>query len=601
MSVRFGISIALLLLAPAKASPVGIALSSDSSRIFVAMERPPAVMAVDPATGAVVANWPMPVIPRGLAITADGSRLFVPAGLAPGRLLTLDSSNGRIIDSAACGHSPRFATVSADGGTVFVCNQFENRVDIFRTGTKSLAGSLPAIREPVASLLSPDGHTLFVANLLPSGPANSGDIAAGLSVIDTASGKSVPLRLPNGATAVRALAASPDGRFVYLVHTLAHYNLPTTQLDRGWMNTSALSVIDAVGHRLIATVLLDDIDLGAADPAGVACSPDGRVLAIAHAGTHELSLIDRAALHARIDRASRGEPVTAATRSTQDITNDLSFLHGIRRRLKLSGNGPRTVLATRDGFVIGCYVSRSLHLVTVGPDLTAKIRDIPLAPAQDEDIARRGERLFYDATRCFQHWQSCATCHPGVRTDALNWDLLNDGIGNPKQTKSLLYCMQTPPMMISGVRPNAETAIRSGMRYILFATPNEEDAHAIEAFLRNLSQIPSPALADGQLSPAAKRGEGIFIRAGCVKCHSGPYLTDGHFHNVNTGIGNETGKAWITPTLREIWRTAPYLYDGRAATLEDVIGVYNPGDKHGNTSSLDPAQRRDLIEYLRSL
>ena len=93
---------------------------------------------------------------------------------------------------------------------MFVCNQFENRVDIFRTGTKSLAGSLPAIREPVASLLSPDGHTLFVANLLPSGPANAGDIAAGLSVIDTASGKSVPLRLPNGATAVRALAASPD-------------------------------------------------------------------------------------------------------------------------------------------------------------------------------------------------------------------------------------------------------------------------------------------------------------------------------------------------------------------------------------------------------
>ena len=72
-------------------------------------------------------------------------------------------------------------------------------------------------------------------------------------------------------------------------------------------------------------------------------------------------------------------------------------------------------------------------------------------------------------------------------------------------------------------------------------------------------------------------------------------------HNLENATGRDTGKAWDTPTLREIWRTAPYLHDGRAATLEEVIGVYNPGDKHGITSTLSPEQRGDLIEYLRSL
>ena len=98
MSVRFGITIALLLLAPAKASPVGIALSSDGSRIFVAMERPPRSDGGWFHNGCGCRQLAYAHTPRGLAITADGSRLFVPAGLAPGRLLTLDSSNGRIID-----------------------------------------------------------------------------------------------------------------------------------------------------------------------------------------------------------------------------------------------------------------------------------------------------------------------------------------------------------------------------------------------------------------------------------------------------------------------------------------------------------------------
>jgi hypothetical protein len=41
---------------------------------------------------------------------------------------------------------------------------------------------------------------------------------------------------------------SPDGRFAYVTHTLGRYQLPTTQLERGWMNTNALSIID-VGRR----------------------------------------------------------------------------------------------------------------------------------------------------------------------------------------------------------------------------------------------------------------------------------------------------------------------------------------------------------------
>lgn len=460
MKLRAVIPFTILTSLGAVASPVGIATSPDGSKLFIGMERPAAVLVVDRSAAKITASWPMPAALRALTISPDGATLIAPVGIAPGKILSINTSDGTVTDSIAAGHSPRSATLSADGNRLFVCNQFENQVDVFDRMEKRKTGSFPVIREPVASVLRPDGKALFVANLLPAGAANTGNIAAEISVIDCNSGLAASIRLPNGSTDARALTSSPDGRFIYVVHTLARYALPTTQLDRGWMNTSALSVIDANRSSLIATVLLDDIDLGAANPAGIACSADGKLIAVAHAGTHELSLIDRNAMHERIEGAGRGEQVTSASKSIKDIANDLSFLYGIRKRVKLAGNGPRTVVATPGGFAVACYFSRTLHLVTAGAELTSTVRDITLGPA-DDDPARRGERMFHDATRCFQHWQSCATCHPGVRTDALNWDLLNDGVGNPKQTKSLLFSLQTPPAMISGIRPDV-SGVHSG-------------------------------------------------------------------------------------------------------------------------------------------
>ena len=207
---------------------------------------------------------------------------------------------------------------------------------------------------------------------------------------------------------------------------------------------------------------------------------------------------------------------------------------------------------------------------------------------------RRGEMLFADAMMCFQQWQSCSTCHPDVRTDAVNWDLLNDGIGNPKSTKSLVLSHQTPPVMISGIRDSAETAVRAGIRYIQFAVPEEERADAIEAYLKALVPVPSPFLVKGKLSKAARQGAKIFLSANCAACHSGEYYTNGQKYDVGTGEGMEEGREFATPTLVEVWRSGPYLYDGRAATLKDIFKKFNKNDAHGRTSGLSAEELSDL-------
>jgi len=60
-------------------------------------------------------------------------------------------------------------------------------------------------------------------------------------------------------------------------------------------------------------------------------------------------------------------------------------------------------------------------------------------------------------------------------------------------------------------------------------------------------------------------------------------------------------KEFVTPTLVEIWRTAPYLFDGRAETMEEVLTIYNYDDKHGETSELTEEEIADLATYILSL
>lgn len=195
---------------------------------------------------------------------------------------------------------------------------------------------------------------------------------------------------------------------------------------------------------------------------------------------------------------------------------------------------------------------------------------------------------------------------------------------------------------------------------------------AIEAYERKLVSRRSPfdryvkALRRGDpaaqevISPAARRGLKLFVGvANCDLCHSGPMFTDGQFHNlglpvlpgerpdsgraegirlVRADIFNGAGAfsddrggaakrklaflpspksqlgAFKTPSLRDVALTAPYMHDGRFATLQDVMRFYAQGKAVSRgrlvgtrevtvnlVPRLTPAQQRDLSAFLKTL
>jgi CxxC motif-containing protein (DUF1111 family) len=56
-----------------------------------------------------------------------------------------------------------------------------------------------------------------------------------------------------------------------------------------------------------------------------------------------------------------------------------------------------------------------------------------------------------------------------------------------------------------------------------------------------------------------------------------------------------------TPSLLSVAAGAPYLNDGRARTLDAVIGEHNRDNHHGDSARLTRTERKDLIAFLESL
>ena len=86
-----------------------------------------------------------------------------------------------------------------------------------------------------------------------------------------------------------------------------------------------------------------------------------------------------------------------------------------------------------------------------------------------------------------------------------------------------------------------------------------------------------------------------------MACHSSGLYTNKKAYDVGTSQLLDDGQLFDTPSLIEVWRTAPYLHDGRAETVADVLKTHNPGDLHGHTSGLTDEQIADLAEYVLSL
>ncbi len=537
-----------------------------------------------PDHGHLLNRIPLPYAsqPYGIAFTPDGTAAFVTLQ-ALGHVVKLDPLARKVLDTLALspdanGLPPRVrgVAVSEDSDRVFV--------------TRFISPSTHAEVFEIAASNMVQVDTITLAN--DPGP-DAEDGSRGI---------------PNYLSSI---AISPDGGMAWIPSKKDNTNRGLTRDGLPLSHdTSVRTIVSQIDLDLNREALDARIDLNNQDMAFAAeFSRLGDLVFIAVQGGNIINVID----------AYSGQQIA-----------------GLK-----TGMAPQGLALSADGWLfVQNFTSRTLSVFDVNPLLDAtdnaapQLGEIKLVDAELLTSAiLRGKQIFYNASATQMSkdgYISCASCHLDGEEDGRVWDFSDRGEGL-RNTITLQgrSGLGHGPLHWSGnfdevqdfendMRNHfggdgflTDADFNTGTRRDTLGDPKaglNGDLDALAAYVASLTRVPASPYrnADGSLSVRGEQGKQIFETLDCVRCHSGAAYTDSSLsvlHDVGTlrtTSGSRLGEPLSgldTPTLKGLWSTAPYLHDGSAPTLYDVIA--NPS--HGNASGLSQQDQEALVAYLLQL
>ena len=570
--------------------------------------------------------------PMSLDLSPDRS-LVATANHTSGTVSLVEIDSGRVLYEARCGRRPvdvawwnaRTLLVSlSQDDAVAVMSWQDGRLRLVRTipvgdAPRGLAvvgsGTRESPRRGFVALSGDDAVAEFdvpagrVTRRFPTGgqpgwltPAPNGrwliacaNVPGEVWVHDIASGKKLSRRtiFDDGFNLGRPVILGDSERIILPTPINRSFPVNENNVQRGWVIDNRLTrmPLPTGEYWQQKQMNLDEHGAGCGDLNAVALSPDRKWLVGTCGGSHELVVLRFSELP--WPSADPGDFLPEAMRDNSRLF----------RRVELGGRPLDPVFLDNNRVLVANYFEDSLQIVDAA---TARnLRVIKLGRAPKPTLVRQGEQIFHDADRSRDGWFSCSSCHPGGHTNGQTFDTLNDGNHDTyKLTPSLRGVTRTGPWTWHGWQQSLPASIRKSLPDTLSteSTPTDGDIRALIAYLGSLQHPVSPHLrADGQLDDAARRGKRLFeTRAGCTDCHAGKDYTTAATYKVGLESPRLFYPEFNPPSLRGLHAKRRFLHDGRARSLEEVLGKHHRPEKLTG-KPLSKSQLDDLIAYLRSI
>ncbi|MDP3273806.1 MAG: hypothetical protein Q8Q09_01330 [Deltaproteobacteria bacterium] len=557
------------------------------------------------------------VSPRSLALSEDETRVAI-AGERAGEVIVLDAHTGVItMRKRVCARPISVAWASAVQGLIVTCAA-DDRVLLLDDRTLSERASVRVQALPWGLWVDALTQRAHVTHLHGPGTTTLDWSPFSLMIRSEDRISDVAPRghrtLAHGRVrSMYDLAWSPTQRALWVAHELHGDDTAQPELDFESTVFAAVTVREgARSETLTVDSRLAGVDGAMGDvvsgPRSLTLSRDGRWLFVVAQASEDVLVMDtERRVQAGLLRPLAGHWPQAIVLS-QDNT---------RAFVDLRNSGTITQLALR------YEPSGTVSARVLGAPIDARGTD----PMPSE--MRLGQRVFVTANDTdipvtTNRWMACASCHPEGTTNRITWKFSQ----GPRDTPS------------NAGGPDGflfRTADRRDLREYWQTIVVEQGGHfaaddqilapyldAVASYVQSaIPTPPAPTLDPAQIA----RGRAVFDRTDtqCRRCHDGPSLTDSGRNNPtlnlsgpvqlwDVGICSPEDRAHQdmaghpraacrldTPALRGLHDSAPYLHDGRAGTLREVLTTHNRRDQHGVTSHLSAHELDDLVVFLQSL
>ena len=590
-------------------SPFNLAVSADGNRLYVVAQDANALLVVDPQRQKVINKIIVGEQPHSVVLAGNGQRAFVSNEWSD-NVSVIDLAASKVIDTLKTGNGPAGLSLSRDGKSLYVVNSYSSSISLFDLSTKEEQKRFTSGNNPTGAKLSPDGKTLVVTSrraiIAPYGEA----INSELTIIDENTQRVSDRKNIESAYMMENAAFTPTGDLAFITMIRPKNLVPSIQVDRGWIMTYGIVIVEQGGKGRTIQLLLDEPNACYPDPFDIVITPDGKKAFVSHSGVNRISVINIDSIRSLI------------AGSTPEILNIYPNHLGVSSRYVTrrisTGADPKGLALSPDGKLL--YVAEQLEdrIAVINTDNLETIHTIDLGGPRRITVNRQGRRLFANSGHTFQNQFACYTCHPDMHEDGLVYNMAGKDMGrNLTNTESLRDIAETAPFKWNG--KNQTVYKQDGMRFSTVLTRTEQfsykDLDAITAYI--LTGIPYPPNLQynptGELTESQLRGKAVFERINdtsgkeipennrCITCHPPPYYTNRKLADVGTLVSSDDSIKFDTPHLNNIYASPPYLHDGRASTLEEIWTKYGTTDKHGKVNDISKNQLNDLVDYLKSL
>ncbi len=590
-------------------SPYNLALSPDGSRLYVVGQESNQLLVVDPAKGNVLQRIEVGIRPHSVAVTPDNKKAYVTNQWSD-NIYVIDLEKGRVADTVAGGSGPAGVILSTDQKSLYVVNSYSSDISIFDLESLKEKRRLKAGNNPVSAAFSPDGTSVYISSRRSLKVPYGSPPVTEMTVANAVTQRVSERRMFKNAYIMENVKVTPSGDMAVSTLVRPKNLIPSIQVEKGWMMTHGIGIIQRKEGGKIAQLLLDEPNAYYPDPFDLVISPDGKRAYVSHSGVNMISVIDLDEIRELLNESTEGQ--------LQVLANNL----GISSRYVVAriptGSNPKGMELSRDGHLL--YVAERLEdrIAVINTSSLETEKTISLGGPTRITVARHGRQLFNNAGHTFQTQYACYTCHPDTHEDGLVYNMAARDMGrNLANVQTLRDIGDIPPYKWNG--KNQTIYKQDGMRFSMVLTRTEafsyKELDALVAYIVTGMKNP-PNLRfnpTGELTGAQLRGKEIFYRDSdnfgqeipesnrCYSCHPPPYFTNLQLADVGSLSVTDDSMKFDVPQLNNVYESAPYLHDGKAATLEELWTKFNTNDTHGVANDMSKDQLNDLVEFLKSI
>ena len=270
-------------------SPFNLTVDQNNKWAYVVAQDTDELLVVDLETKVVVTKIKVGQHPHSVILDQTGKKAYVSNEWSD-YVSVIDLALLEVVDIIPAGNGPAGIILDQNETHLYVVNAYGSDVSVIELKSKKEVRRLTAGNNPTGIAISPQGEEILVTGRRANMAAYDETLITELTLINTQTQRALKKNVES-AYLMENAAYTPEGDLAMVTLIRPKNQIPSVQVEGGWMMTHGIGVIERGKDGEIIQFLLDEPNAYYPDPFDIVITPDGKKAFVSSSGVDMISVL----------------------------------------------------------------------------------------------------------------------------------------------------------------------------------------------------------------------------------------------------------------------------------------------------------------------